>query len=388
MRTLLTKLTLAALALALAFTFSCSDDKDDASAPVNMTVRKEKRSGVSQKGPFVEGSTVTLYELNAYLQKTGRTFPGTTDDNGYFEIEVNDLLASSNIILEVNGKYKNEVEGGEESTEPITLKAIADVRNKNTVNINALTDIEYEEVLAGLAQGKTFEDAKTNAQRKVLHLYGIKGSSKPSEDLTLADVELFNVSFILLAYSKNTDELISLLEEAGRINSKVENSDIPMPTIKSLFNTAMNYVLSLYPFANFPDFDDDDLENIIERIRTGGISAWTGDGCDMTSFCMEVKYLTGEEVCNIQSSVGSPVPATPAECPIAARYCLNKNGDACLAIDCPPLIAGLSSSYNETLCINDGGNPNYTYERCRETDKVGTFMHCSSCDNIFNCIGH
>ena len=162
---------IAAFGLALAFTISCSNDSGSGN---NKKVKKEKISGVSQKGPFVKGTTVKIYELDESMNETGNLpFEGKTDANGNFQIEItNGGLISQYIVLEVSGNYVSEV-SGKQSTVPITLKAVADVSNKNSVNINVLTHLECDKVLELAKSGAKFEDAKKAVQKEVLNALGI-----------------------------------------------------------------------------------------------------------------------------------------------------------------------------------------------------------------------
>jgi uncharacterized protein (TIGR02145 family) len=68
--------------------------------------------GVSQKGPFINGSTVTLYELNFETQaQTGKSFIGQIeDDHGSFSISKIELT-SQYALLNANGFYRNEISG-------------------------------------------------------------------------------------------------------------------------------------------------------------------------------------------------------------------------------------------------------------------------------------
>jgi hypothetical protein len=56
-----------AMLLATVLTLSCSGDGGGGSN----SIKKERISGVSQKGPFVKGSSATLYELNEEFAQTG-----------------------------------------------------------------------------------------------------------------------------------------------------------------------------------------------------------------------------------------------------------------------------------------------------------------------------
>jgi uncharacterized protein (TIGR02145 family) len=249
---------------AITFTFSCSGDSGGGGD--SGTIKREKISGVCEKGPFAKGSVVKIYELDAKFEKTKNSFEGKTDGKGYFEIEItNGKLASPYIVLEVSGKYMNEV-SGKLSTTPITLNAVADVSDKSSANVNVLTDLEFDRVMKKVKSGTKFEDAKKEAQKEVLNALGVSGiKGKNSEDISLfgsspSDSVLLAVS-VLLQGDRSTEEVSDLLAD---ISSEIENNGTLSNSTKSevengLANVDMDNVrdniLSLDPNAKIPDFD-------------------------------------------------------------------------------------------------------------------------------------
>ena len=170
---------------------------------VGATTKKAKINGVLQKGPFVEGSTATLYELNDKFEQTGRNFRDIiTDNKGSFEIR-NIELVSQFAMLEASGYYRNE-NTGNISASPITLFAIADLSEKDQVNVNILTHLEYYRVLNLVDnEGKSVKEAKKQAQKEIFAMFGINGDSfKDSEDMTIfgtteGDAALLAISILL-----------------------------------------------------------------------------------------------------------------------------------------------------------------------------------------------
>ena len=162
--------------------------------------QKAAVSGVSQKGPFLNNSSVTLYELGSNLVQTGRSFHGTTDEKGGFEIKGIEL-ASPYALLKADGFYRNEVTG-ENSSAPITLYAIADMGGKSSANVNILTHLEYYRVQE-LAKGRSLAEAKKQALGEILAVFGIDGSGfKGSEEMSVfgtgdADAALLAISILL-----------------------------------------------------------------------------------------------------------------------------------------------------------------------------------------------
>ena len=164
-------------------------------------ITKSKISGVSQKGPFVEGSTAILDELDDVFTQTGRSFRDMiADDKGSFEIRGVELI-SPYARLEAYGYYRNEVTG-EVSKGQITLIAIADIREKDNVNVNLLTHLEYYRVLNLVEGGKSVAEAKKQAQKEILAVFGINGDFENSEDMTIfgttdGDAALLAISVLL-----------------------------------------------------------------------------------------------------------------------------------------------------------------------------------------------
>ena len=92
---------------------SSSSSEDKQVVPVT-AIKNKSISGVSQKGPFVTGSAVKLYELDGktYAQ-TGKSFTGKiASDDGKFSVS-SVTLASQYAVLEANGYFRNEVRKGE-----------------------------------------------------------------------------------------------------------------------------------------------------------------------------------------------------------------------------------------------------------------------------------
>jgi len=199
-------------------------------------ITKSKITGVSQKGPFVEGSTATLYELNEGFTQTGRSFKDIIADNkGSFEIKGVELI-SPYAMLEASGYYRNEVTG-EVSKGPITLFAIADIREKDNVNVNLLTHLEYYRVLNLVEGGKSVAEAKKQAQKEILAVFGIDGNFESSEDMTIfgateGDAALLAISVLLQSnlgegeFSQRLTNFAQSLKESGKWENETAKAAI------------------------------------------------------------------------------------------------------------------------------------------------------------------
>jgi hypothetical protein len=189
---------------------SCS--KDDESTPV---IKKEKISGFVQKGPFINGTSILINELNTDLSQTGKTYSTQiTDNKGSFEIG-NVELVSNFVSLRADGFYFNETIG-EQSTSQITLYALSDVSDKTTINTNVLSHIEKPRVEYLISQGVAFSEAKTQAQSEILDIFSINASlTESSEVLDISqdgdnNAILLAASLILQGY-RTEGELTELL---------------------------------------------------------------------------------------------------------------------------------------------------------------------------------
>ena len=175
--------------------------------------------GVSQKGPFLKGSKVTVREMSdgRTLVQTGNTFEGKImNDNGEFKIKAR-MLVSQYVMLIVNGHYRNEVTG-ENSSSDITLFAITNVNDRNIVNVNLLTHLEYDRVIHLVTKEKMkVQVAKRQAQQEVLDMFHIDSKDfSNSEDLDIAGSS--DEDGALLAFSimfqgdRSSGDLLDLLQ--------------------------------------------------------------------------------------------------------------------------------------------------------------------------------
>lgn len=182
----------AALTFATFFLTSCGDDSKTADNSVNgtdegiVTITDKTISGVSQKGPFVNGSSVTVQELEGEtLAQTGGSFEGKIkNDMGEFSVKVKQLV-SQHALLKANGFYRNEVTG-DKSKSQITLYALTDLSNRDEVNVNLLTHLAYERTLyLATEEGLSVTEAKKQAESEVLKSFGIEGDFAAAEDLNI-----------------------------------------------------------------------------------------------------------------------------------------------------------------------------------------------------------
>lgn len=198
----------------------CSE-KDENSGSVNNV------GGIIEKGPFLTGSKVILYELDETLSQTGKNFKTeTVNDKGEFifpGIELSGRYAE----LEISGYFYNEVEG-RRSRSQIRLNAITGFTDKKSANVNILTHLEFKRVKKLMKEGKSFADAKKTAERELLKVFHILTEFKNPEQIGLTDGDenaamLLAVSSVLL-YGKTESEFSEFISKLS--NEFAENGAI------------------------------------------------------------------------------------------------------------------------------------------------------------------
>ena len=198
-------------------------------------VKKDVFSGYAQKGPFVMGSSVTISELDANLNQTGKTYITTISDNsGSFELTGIEFI-SNYVQLKVEGHYFNEFVGGVYET--MTLYAMMDIQDVNSANVNVLTHLERPRVEYLVKQKKkSFSEAKKQAQREVLAIFGLTPSNMTSEALNLTNNGVLLAVSSILTASRNAEmmEIMGKISEGIRTDGKFDDTDLG----KKLMNNA------------------------------------------------------------------------------------------------------------------------------------------------------
>ncbi len=226
--------------ISILFLISCNKEIE------NRKIHKAILSGYAQKGPFLSGGLVSVFELSENFIQSGKTFITKINDNiGSFTFSNLDL-ASQYILLKVDGYYYNEVKGENENT-PLTLFSICDISELYTFNVNILTTLEVDRVYYLVKQGIPFETAKDSAKGEVLRVFGIIDSNIKSEylDITKGGEEnaaLLAISLIMQS-NRAPVELSELL--ANFINDFEKDGQINDPAIISkLYQSANTLNLS------------------------------------------------------------------------------------------------------------------------------------------------
>lgn len=216
-------------AIATAFTLaSCSSESDGPEGP-----RSQQILGHIEKGPFVQGSEVTLTDLNKDLSQSGKSYTtNTTSDLGSFDFGQTLDLSSGLVELKTSGYFYNECTGSLSNSQ-ITLKAIANTDGAANLNVNLLTHLEYARVKYLVKSGKSFKQAKEQAESEILKSFAITDKIASPEKVSLTDCDknaniLLAISSIML-YDKSEAEFSEFIAKFSNDIEKdgtIDNSQL------------------------------------------------------------------------------------------------------------------------------------------------------------------
>ena len=233
-------------------------------------------SGSVTKGSYVSGSELTFFELNSSFNQTGKSFnTNITDDLGNFSLNASGLTEEYARVVG-NGYYWNEVTN-EVTESKLTLLGLC--QTSQEINLNAITNLEYERVLQLTKEGKTFTQAKTQALNEILTAFGISGQNiQSSEKLNYTKGD--TGSKVLLAItatimSTRTENEISQLM-ANIANDIKDNGQIDTETIKEnivngiskinydqIVTNIINKYKAAYPSLSASSFSSEIFEQVI-----------------------------------------------------------------------------------------------------------------------------
>ncbi len=222
--------------------YSCSDDSSipDTDAGTDTDIVLPATNGINgfvQKGPFVNGSNITIQSLDSVFNPTGNSFTITTiDDFGSFNLKSE--IKSNYIETIAQGFYFNEVSGNI-SNSSLSLRAITDVHSELTTNINVLTTLSKNRIIYLInEEGSSFQEAKEKSEQEILAIFDIVYDA--SYDFNLMDIQkngdehaiLLAISSILQGdltvgeLSELLSKIILDIEKDGILDSELIKDDI------------------------------------------------------------------------------------------------------------------------------------------------------------------
>lgn len=283
------KFFIAAIAAAFALA-SCSSESDGPDGP-----RSKQILGHIEKGPFLQGSEVTLTDLNKDLSQSGKSYTtNTTSDLGSFDFGQTLDLSSGLVELKTSGYFYNECTGSLSNSQ-ITLKAIADTDGAVNLNVNLLTHLEYARVKYLVKNGKSFKQAKEQAESEILKTFAITDKIASPEKVSLTDCDkdaniLLAISSIMLYYKSEAEfsEFIAKFSNDLEEDGTIDNSQLKEAIKKGQENCHPSQIkkkmeeyylskgsnVAIGDFSQFVDFNgdgviDDKDEETLEIVNPG-----------------------------------------------------------------------------------------------------------------------
>ncbi len=194
--------------------------------------------GAVQKGPYLSGTKLTIYELNEDLTQTGKSFTSEIiDDTGRFSVDGLNLV-SDLVRINADGYYFNEVSGSNSNAQ-LSLSLLAKIGGSEKINVNVITALERPRVEYLVKNEQmAFDDARKKAQSEILKIFEIEnnnlGSSETFDITQTGDGNaiLLAISSIIQGYRTDSEvsELISNIatdiSEDGKLDSKISGSQL------------------------------------------------------------------------------------------------------------------------------------------------------------------
>lgn len=192
-------------------------------------------NGNVQKGPFTQGTSITIQALDESLNPTGASYQTkTSDDAGTFKI--NNKIESRYVEIIATGYYFNEI-SGRISNSTITLRSLSDLTEKGNTNVNILTTLEADRIRSlVISGGLSLTQAREQAERELFDIFHIPNAVSASEGFDKMDItKQGEANAILLAISTTLQgkrsegelsELISKIASEIEIYGEIQNDII------------------------------------------------------------------------------------------------------------------------------------------------------------------
>ena len=161
-------------------------------------------SGVAQKGPLQNGSTVTAQELTSALSPTGKQYTYQITSN-FGTFTPTSPFTSSYVGAIATGYYFDETTNAV-STGQMTLTAYSDVSVDQVLNVNILTTLAYQRIQYLVTNNNlSFSAARAQAQSEVLAAFNVPNPGQCESFGTLDLSQSSDCDHILAAISSLID---------------------------------------------------------------------------------------------------------------------------------------------------------------------------------------
>ena len=160
------------------------DGKKDS---LDYVIKNASITGAALKGPFKFDSPLELHELrlvNDSLRYSDNDYIDEISSNkGDFVIpKVNLFYPYAELV--VKGQWQNEVTG-QWSKSALSLHALVDLSERTEVNINLLTDLEYDRAVNLINKGYSVLAAKKQAEFEIMTAFGFATTIENAEDMKM-----------------------------------------------------------------------------------------------------------------------------------------------------------------------------------------------------------
>ena len=166
---------------------SCGDDSGSSAGDSNKETEKFINATISgmAQGPFEEGSTVSVYELDTNFQKTGLNIETEiTNEHGEYSVNVKDFKYQY-VLLKADGNLR-DIFASEKTSDNTGLYALADLSNTKKTNINILTHLAHKRALYLVTKkNMTVAKAQKQAEKEVLKSFNIGEDLGAAEDIDI-----------------------------------------------------------------------------------------------------------------------------------------------------------------------------------------------------------
>ena len=313
-----------------AIAFSLSSCSDDNGMENDFEPKTYNVLGKVEKGPFVSGSTITIQPMDGNLQVLGSLYSATIqDDLGNFSFG-SKLFEAPYAELTANGYFFNEVEG-ELSSGTLSLRALVDLSDETTVNVNLLTHLKYQRIQKLIVEGMKFGEANRQAQKELFTAFGLqKYAEKDASTFSIAggtdeSAALIAISSLLLVDRSKaalTEYLAKLCREFGE-NGKFGSSTLQQisedkKSLSNQLSSVRGNVIERY----------DELGLKIEVKELGHFIDWDNDGLagnETLQDGQEVKLETSE--INVPNEGGVYTINISSPIPVYLTPIVNKDDD-------------------------------------------------------------
>lgn len=240
-------------------------------------------AGSVQKGPFTQGTTITIQALDESLNPTGKQYQTkTVDDAGSFSID--SKIESRYVEIIATGYYFNEIEG-KVSSSTLTLRSLSDLNEEGRTNVNLLTTLESDRIRRLVSEGKSMTDARKQAEEEIFAVFNIPNAVSTVSGFDKLDItQGQDANGILLAISASLQsgrsvgelsELISKIAgeivESGTLDSELLRSQITESSMKVNADAVRSNLEKRYTSLGISDFSIPAFEDYLDINGNGVI---------------------------------------------------------------------------------------------------------------------